>query len=175
MRFYFPELVKALDSKREAQRLNHVDFVSAAQIKTAKPSGEPSRPLIEQTPSAKTLEKAEDLYWNKDFDKAKQLFLQALQERGDSVDRAKSYYGLGRIAILQKDGEMGEKLLLKALESGPDPQVKAWVLVYLGRLADVAGNRDEAAKRYQEALATEGASAAARKAAEKGTQETFKK
>jgi len=45
----------------------------------------------------------------------------------------------------------------------------------LGRLSDIAGNRDEAAKHYQTALAVEGASAAARHAAEQGIQESFKK
>jgi len=53
--------------------------------------------------------------------------------------------------------------------------VKAWAHVYLGRLSDIAGNREEAAKHYQTAIAVDGASAAARRAAEQGLQEAFKK
>jgi hypothetical protein len=45
----------------------------------------------------------------------------------------------------------------------------------MGRLSDIAGNRDDAAKHYQTALALDGASAAARRAAQQGMQESFKK
>ena len=70
---------------------------------------------------------------------------------------------------------MGQRLFQKVLDSGPDPWVKAWTHVYLGRLSDVAGNREEAAKQYQMALSVDGASAAARHAAEQGIEQSFKK
>ena len=58
----------------------------------------------------------------------------------------------------------------------PEPQVKAWALVYLARLSDdAAGNREHAAQRYREALAVEGASPAAHEAAEQGVQQSFEK
>jgi hypothetical protein len=53
--------------------------------------------------------------------------------------------------------------------------VKAWAHVYLGRLADAAGERQEALRHYQAALAVEGGSAAARAAAEKGLQAALPK
>ena len=62
-----------------------------------------------------------------------------------------------------------------ALESSPDPFVKAWVEVYLARLADAAGDRAEAVKHYKLALAVEGGSAKAKEAAEKGMQQSFRK
>ena len=83
---------------------------------------------------------------------------------------ARAYYGLARIAVLKNDPELGERLFQKVLESSPDPWTMAWTHVYLGRLSDIAGNRDEAAKHYQTALAVEGGSAAARHAAELGIQ-----
>jgi len=77
--------------------------------------------------------------------------------------------------VLQHDAEMGERLFQKVLDSGPDPWVMAWTHVYLGRLSDIAGNRDEAAKHFQAALAVDGVSAAARQAAEQGIQQPYKK
>ncbi|GAC1504281.1 MAG: hypothetical protein NVS2B1_14070 [Bradyrhizobium sp.] len=77
-----------------------------------------------------------------------------------------------RIAVLQKDPELGERLFQKALESSPDPQVQAWTLVYLGRLSGSSGDREQAVKHYQQALAVSGASPMARQAAEKGLQES---
>jgi hypothetical protein len=47
--------------------------------------------------------------------------------------------------------------------------------VYLGRLWDSQGDREQAAKHYQAALDVKGASDQARKAAELGLQEPFKK
>jgi hypothetical protein len=53
--------------------------------------------------------------------------------------------------------------------------VKAWSLVYLARLSDAAGDREQATRRYREALAVEDASPAAHQAAEQGVQRSFEK
>ena len=68
-----------------------------------------------------------------------------------------------------------ERLFQKSLESSPEPAVRTWVEVYLGRLADAAGERAEAVNHYKQALAVEGGSAAARQAAEKGIEQSFQK
>ena len=175
LRLFFPEMVRAIDSRRENKRLESVKFSDAAPLRAAKGAPVEAAPLIEQSTAAKTVEQAELLYTNRDLDQAKQLYLRSLQERGDPAEHATAYYGLARIAVLQKDGELAERLFQKALDSSPDAQVKAWVYVYLGRLSDIAGDREQASKRYREALAVNGASVAARKAAEKGIQEIFKK
>jgi hypothetical protein len=77
---------------------------------------------------------------------------------------------MARIAVLQNSPEAGEQLFHKALESAPEPYVKAWVLYYLGRLADAAGEREHAVKYYQDALKVEGGSLMARRSAEKELQ-----
>ena len=46
--------------------------------------------------------------------------------------------------------------------------------MYLGRLADAAGEREQAVGHYKDALAAEGASEAARRAAEQGIQPNSK-
>ena len=57
---------------------------------------------------------------------------------------ASAYYGLARIALLEKDLDAAERLFQKSLESEPEAFDKAWVLVYLGRLSVAAGERDRA-------------------------------
>jgi hypothetical protein len=52
--------------------------------------------------------------------------------------------------------------------------VKAWSLVYLGKLADIAGNRDEARKSFEDALDVKGISNKAREEAEKGLKQISK-
>jgi tetratricopeptide (TPR) repeat protein len=134
------------------------------------------RPAAEApTPADKALEEADRLYRSKEYERAKQAFARVLEQSGEKSTHARAYYGLARIAVLQNDPEMGEKLFQKVLDSSPDPWTEGWTDVYLGRLSDIAGNRDEAAKHYQSALAVNGASAAARHAAQQGIQEAFNK
>jgi tetratricopeptide (TPR) repeat protein len=173
MRIYFPELIKSIDLKKEEARLADVKF-SEPRVRKARTAPAPPPPPA-PSGAMKTLEDAENAYRDRDLEKAKQLYGRLLEQSEEKTLHASSYYGLARIAVLQKDPELAERLFQKALGSSPDAQVRAWVEVYLGRLSDAAGERDEAVKHYKEALAVEGASAAALDAARKGMQQTFTK
>jgi tetratricopeptide (TPR) repeat protein len=165
MRLYFPELVNNIDLAREEARLDKVEFaktVSGRTFKTTKVAPEPELTGIE-----KTLETAEDLYRNRNLEKAREAYLQVLQQTTQRPLHAKAYYGLARIAALQRDPELAEKLFQKTLELSPDPQTRSWTYVYLGRLAAAAGESAEAMKSFRAAAAVEGASPAAKSAAEK--------
>ncbi len=173
MHFYYPTMISALDLKREDARLSGIEFVSEApvrQIKVEHPAAPPEPKGV-----YKTLAQAERFYTDRDLEGARQLYLKSLEESPETAAHAKAYYGLARIAALEKNPEMAEQLFEKTLESKPEPQVKAWTLVYLGRLADAAGEREVATRRYKEALAVEGASDAAMQAAEQGVQRSFAK
>jgi hypothetical protein len=61
------------------------------------------------------------------------------------------------------------------LELGPDASTKSWSLLYLARLADSQGDREQAQEHYKAALAVEGAPDSVRQAAEKGLKEAFSK
>ena len=173
MRFYYPQMIEAIDLKREDERLSQIEFVSEAPARPAKVVEAPRPP--EPKGAYKTLAMAEQLYTDRDLEAARQLFLKAIEETGDRLLHAQAYYGLARIAARESNPEMAERLFEKALESGPEPQVKAWTLVYLGRLSDAAGDRQQATRRYREALAVEGASPAAHEAAEQGVRQSFEK
>jgi tetratricopeptide (TPR) repeat protein len=114
------------------------------------------------------------LYTARELDQAKKLYLDVLQQTDSPVMHAAAYYGLARIATLQRDPELAERLFKRILELQPDPQVKAWALVYLGRLSVAAGDRAEAARYFQNAMQVEGASQAARQAASQGAEATSK-
>ena len=65
---------------------------------------------------------------------------------------ASAYYGLARIALIEKDLDSAERLFQKSLESEPETFDKAWDLVYLGRLAIAAGDRDQAIQVFRKRL-----------------------
>jgi len=173
MRFYYADMVKSIDLRKEDARLSQVEFAREAPVKTVKTEVEAPPPVL--TGYAKTLDEGEKLYTARDLDKAKDKFLQVLRETDQKPAHAKAYYGLARIAMLQKDGETAERLFQKTLTLEPEAQDKAWVYVYLGRLYDVIGEADNAAKNYQSALAVEGASDKARDMARQGLQGAYKK
>ena len=62
----------------------------------------------------------------------------------------------------------------RALQSEPEPAVRAWAHVYLGRLAGLAQENEEAAGQFEDALKVEGATSAARDAAQKALEQLRK-
>jgi len=136
-------------------------------VKTPAPAPPPAL-----TGVARTLDDAEQRYKAQDFENAKKLFLHALEQTDQRPLHAAAYYGLARIAVRQNDPATGERLFQKTLELEPEPFVKAWTLVFLGRLSLAAGDKPQAAKQFQDALAVSGASEEARKAALQGAEQT---
>ena len=172
MLFYYPDLVGAIDLKTEETRLAQVQFDKQPMVRVVKGAAAPAPPPL--TGTAKTLDDAEQLYTSRNLDQAKAQYLEVLKQTEDTRLHSAAYYGLARIAALQKDPELAVKLFQKTLDLGPEPTVKAWSLVYLGRLSAAAGERDQAMQYFQSALKVEGASAATQQAATQGVQVSSK-
>ena len=172
MRLFFPELVGGIDLRREETRLDSIDFVSkvtGGRVRTV--TRELKAP--EATGVAKIIEDAEKAYTQRDLPRSKDMYLRALKETTEKPMHAKAYYGLARIAVLERDPELGDRLFRKVLELEPDAVTKSWSLLYLARLADSQGDREQAQGHYKAALAVEGAPDSVRAAAEKGLKEAF--
>jgi tetratricopeptide (TPR) repeat protein len=174
MYVYYAEMMKAIDLMKEDRRLTGVEFrkdsAPGAVVKTLAPAPPPAA-----TGAAKTLEEAEQAYGSRELEKAKQLFLKTLEGTEKRSVHASAYYGLARIALLQKDLDAAERLFQKSLESEPEAFDKGWVLVYLGRLAVGSGERDRAAEYFQSVLQLEGATEKARQEAKQGLELAKKK
>ena len=173
LRLYFPNLFAGLDFKREEQRMASVEFAASRSSRTVR-AAQPVKPP-ELTGAAKTLADAEQSFTNRDLDRAKQIYTRVLEETTEQSLHAKAYYGLARVAVLQRDPETGDRLFRKVLELQPDAETKAWSWLYLARLADSQGDRDQAVENYKAALAVPDAPESVRQAALKGVAEAFKK
>jgi len=172
MRFYFPDLIGTIDLDREDKRLANVQFAQTASVKV-KHTLPPPAPVL--TGAAKTLSEAEELYSKRDLGQARLKYLRALEQPAENSMHARAYYGLARIAALQRDPELAQKLFQKTIDLSPDKDTLSWARVYLGRLADAAGEREEAEKNYRAVLAIDGAPEPARNAAAKGLSQPFQK
>jgi len=173
MRLYFPDLAALIDLGREEKRLDHIDFVSSPAVRTVRAAAPTPVPEPELTGAAKTLAEAEQAYTDRDLERAKTTYLRVLKESRENPVHAKGYYGLARVAVLQRDPETGDRLFRKVLELDPDASTKSWSLLYLARLADSQRDREQAQEYYRQALAVAGAPETVRQAAEKGLKEAF--
>ncbi len=172
MRLYLPEMIDKIDVKKEQKRLAKVQFASERAVRTIRVNPPPPPPPKVVTGVEKTLDDAEKELnahgaSDRKVDGAKELFLRSLQESDQNSVHAKSYYGLARVAFIEKDLDTSERLFHKALELDPDPVVKSWCLFYLGRLSDnMQDGRQQAQEFYKSALEVSGAPEQVRKLAE---------
>jgi tetratricopeptide (TPR) repeat protein len=173
LRNYFPDLLGQIDLEKEDRRLQRVQFANDAPVHKAKPAPAPPPPVL--SASAKTVAQAEDLYASRNLDAARASYQKALEQAGEKPVHARAYYGLARIAALDHDPELAEKLFEKTLEMSPDDETKSWAYLYLGRLSDAAGERQQAEKNYRAALAVAGAPEQVKAAAEKGLAKPFQR
>jgi predicted negative regulator of RcsB-dependent stress response len=172
MRLHFPEMIDELDFRKESKRLDNVQFAAkrTQPVVTAKPAVEaPVRPEI------KALEEAEKLYAARDLEPAREKFFQILKLSDDKPVHARVYYGLARVAVLQKNLDTAEQLFRKTLDMSPDPHTRAWTEVYLGRLNENTDTPQNALEHYKAALSIDGAPPGARKAAEEGIRKVGSK
>jgi tetratricopeptide (TPR) repeat protein len=173
LRNYFPDLLGLIDLEREDRRLQKVQFAADATVHKAKAAPVPPAPVL--SASAKSLAEAEDFYASRNLIAAREGYQKVLQLPAENSVHARAYYGLARIAALDHDPELAEKLFQKTLEMSPDDETKSWAYLYLGRLSDAAGERAQAEKHYRAALAVRGAPEQVKAAAEKGLGQAFQR
>lgn len=165
LRLYLPAMFEAIDVRKEDARIARVEFVSKERQRVVKPAPPAPPPM---SGMEKAVADAEALYEQRDLDRARAAFQDILRQTPVPGAHAKAWFGLARIATLEKHPERALEFFEKTIESGPEPFERAWAYVYLARLALAASDPDpEVARRhYQAALAVDGASDGARKAAQ---------
>jgi tetratricopeptide (TPR) repeat protein len=86
----------------------------------------------------------------------------------------RAQYGLAVASAMSGQAEQPRQLFEQVVSSpSADPSVQAWSHVYLGRMNDLAGHRQDALVQYRTALGIAGISPTARAAAEQGVQKPF--
>ena len=173
LKIYYPDLIASIDVKAEDKRLSQVQWAERRTSKVVRAASEAPKPTL--TGAAKILDDAENLYWQKQYEQSREKYNTVLRDTDSQPMQARAYYGLARIAAVNREFEVSEKLFEKALEMSPETETRAWALVYLGRLSYTGGAPEEAAGYFKQALAMEGAPANARKAAEDGLREAAAK
>ncbi|HWF48735.1 MAG TPA: tetratricopeptide repeat protein [Bryobacteraceae bacterium] len=167
MRIYYPDLIDAIDVKKEEKRLRKVDFVQSVAPKVIAPPA-----TLQLPPAEQSLEAAEGLYEQKDFDGAEKSFKKVYEQTDNKVLQARATFGLARCAVQQRRMGQAIQLFERTIAANPDPTITAWSHIYLGRIRYLSGDLNKANEQFKLALAIDGTSAQARDAAERGVQTT---
>jgi len=143
-------------------------YVASLALVSVPPT--PPAPKRTRTESEKKLDEAEDLISEEKYEVAKRIFKQVADS--DETLRAKALYGMGVACSLQRNTDDAKTYFELALnEKSADTATKAWSHICLGRLYDLAGERENALQEYAAAVQlgddTRGALAAAKQGLEK--------
>ena len=173
---YFPDLVRSIDEKAEAQRLTAMQFAPAdvgsadetaaeavARTKKALPTTVPN-----DAQAIAALTEGERQIAAKNSRAAEASFKKVLVKY---PDQPRAWFGLGVVAYMDHDAARAKEVFGR-LTSGEhaakgDPRVLAWSHVYLARIYDYEGNAAVAKTEYESALAVQGGPEEARQAAQK--------
>jgi tetratricopeptide (TPR) repeat protein len=180
MNLYFPDLVRSIDVAAEVKRLQTVTFPPASQEQAA--GGDNFGADV--TPSARvSLEAAlaagERAIAAQDAPGAQAAFERVLAR---TPGQPRALYGLAVAFVLQRDGERARELFKQVVAAAsqpdaslrPDPVALAWSHIYLGRMDDLEGNREDAVAEYQAALSVADAPESARVAAQRGIDQGYR-
>lgn len=171
MRDFFPTLLKSIDPKKEAVRLDKIDFVTERAVRTVRVTVPAKPPVL--TGVAKALDDAEELFRAQKLAQSKEAWSSILGGTSEKPAQARAYYGLARVALSERDPERADMLFRKVLELEPDASTHSWSLVYLGKLADSQGEAEPAKEFYGQALAIAGLPEQVKREAQQGLTGAF--
>jgi tetratricopeptide (TPR) repeat protein len=176
MSFYFPDLLRSIDATAERSRLQTITFAPVSDSPVASAAG--ARPTTASSEMNQALADGDRLTAARDAAGAAAAYERALAiAPGDP----RALYGLAVASVLLGQGQRAYDLFSQVVSAEsatdsamrPDAVTLAWAHVYLGRLHDLAGEREQALAEYRSALAVAGAPEAARAAAQRGVEQAY--
>jgi tetratricopeptide (TPR) repeat protein len=166
IRYYFPELLKDLDVDHELERLASVEFLPS----------EPAAPAVEPLsapadPSVAWLEEAQTYLAEGNYAAARERFRRVLEEGRSG--HAGALFGLALVASVEQNREQAKQYFLLALEQAREPLILGWTHIYLGRIYDLEGDREQALTHYRAALTLDTRPARVEQEARRGLERPF--
>ncbi len=161
----FPNWLHEVDVPHEKKRAGEIAFASQA---------EPEVMQAARRAPLKKIDLAEQALASGNPTEAGKLAQQSLQA---NEDPARAYFVLAKVASFGGDMQSAQTDFQKAIDAqkdpAKDPHVAAWSHIYLGRILDLQGERDDAVAQYKAALAISEVPPDAKTAAEHGLQQPY--
>jgi tetratricopeptide (TPR) repeat protein len=189
MSYYFGDLIGGVDVAVEQKRLQGITFASA-QAPAA--HGETNASAGEQKNSPQSeidllLDQGDREIATQNAAAARATFEKVLKQ---NPNQPRAIYGLAIASVLSGDAPQAKNLFERLVSPAPesaatapssnpedarsvDPTLVSWSHIYLGRIADLEGDRSAALAEYKAALGVDGAPESARVAAQRGVDMAY--
>ena len=167
-RRYYETMIGDINMRHEAARIQNVKFAERLQARPRAPR-RVAKPQISEEDSL--LSQAEGLLQLNELNRARRLYEQVIERNGQGIGQAN--YGLGRIALDEADPDLALEHFSAAAEKADDARIRAMSHIYMGRIQDILGNRDQAEWHYQSALDSGDTSPIIRRFGEEGLDRPF--
>ncbi len=179
MSYYFPKLAEGIDTANEVKRFEDFKFAGPSEPMTSGGIHGEDATAVAEAELNQSLVRGDRQIAMQDAAGAAATF-QGILAQHPNLPRA--VYGLALASVLQQQAEKAEALFEQLVSApaapsaatAPSPDILAWSHVYLGRIHDLRGSRDEAMNEYRAALAVGGAPEAARVAAQQGLEAPYR-
>ncbi|HEX5410411.1 MAG TPA: tetratricopeptide repeat protein [Terriglobia bacterium] len=158
---YYPQMVKGINPAEEGIRLGKVKFTEAPQ---------PTAVAAGRTETERLLDEGDNDIYAGNYDGAKAAFEQALSKDAKSE---RALFGMAVVASNTRKPDLARKYFEETLAAASDLRIVTWCHIYLGRLDDISGSRNQALAQYRAASLTAGQYPEAMRAVETGLRQPF--
>lgn len=177
MSLYFPDLISGIDVDAEQKRLKGFAFPPVESAPAPVEHGSSEAVLASELD--RWLVEGNRQLEEKDAAAAAETFERVLSKYPND---ARALYGLAIASVVSGNADRAREMFERIVGSGNtdaasasvSPEILAWSHVYLGRIHDLEGERDEAVTEYRAALAVDDGPADARAAAQSGVEGPYK-
>lgn len=164
MTTYYKPMIQAIDTKVEYKRLFPVQFATRPPVAAAK-----AAPA--QSEEESLLDQGDNQFFQGKYLDAKASYREVLDKDNPKSERA--IYGLAVVYANTRKPDLAEEYFTQSLAIAHDLRIVTWSHIYLGRLDDLNGKRDDALAHYRAALLTAAAYPMAFRAAQMGIESPF--
>ena len=165
MTVYYEPMIQKIDPLVEERRLAKVAFAPSPKALT-----HAAAPAV-KTPEEQALDQADNLFFQGRYSEAKLAYQEVLEKVDPKSERA--LFGMAVVASNMRKPDTAEEYFQKTLETARDLRLVTWSHIYLGRLCDLRGKRDDALAQYRAASLTAAGYPMALRAVEAGEAEQF--
>jgi tetratricopeptide (TPR) repeat protein len=165
MTAWYKPMIENIDVHNEQRRLFTVTFARKPLESVV------VKETPEQTEEEKLLDQGDNQFFQGKYADARVSYRTVLEKDNPKSERA--IYGLAVVYANTRKPDLAQEYFQRALNTAHDLRIITWSHIYLGRLADLNGERDAALAHYHAALLTAAAYPMALRAAQSGMETPF--
>jgi hypothetical protein len=147
MNVYYDSMIVGIKMAEESRKAASIKFTPLPAAPENKAAAGQSK-----TEEERLLDQADNSIFLGHYDEAKTSFQTILEKVNPRSGRA--MYGLAAAYSYTRKPDLAEEYFLKALDATHDLRISTWSHIYLGRIYDLKGKRDQAIAQYRAASLT---------------------